>query len=79
LKKKSFVCNDKATLAFSLLKDVMYSTPVLETLDFGKIFIVECDASGLGIGAVLTREGRPLAFEIKQFKGKDLLKSTYEK
>ena len=25
------------------------------------------------------QEGRPLAFEIKQFKGNDMVKSTYEK
>jgi hypothetical protein len=63
LKKKTFLCNDKATLALSLLKDFMYSTPLLETPNFGKTFIVECDALGLGIGAILTQEGRPLAFE----------------
>jgi hypothetical protein len=70
LKKNSFVWNDKDTLAFSLLNYAMYPTPVLATPDFGKKVIVECDASGLGIGAVLTQEGRPLNFERKQFKGK---------
>jgi hypothetical protein len=79
LKKNSFVWNEEATLAFSLLKDVMSSTLVLETPNFGKTFIVECDASRQGIGVVLMQEGRPLAFESKQFKGKDLVKSTYEK
>jgi hypothetical protein len=28
---------------------------------------------------VLRKEGIPLVFESKQFKGKDLVKSTYEK
>jgi hypothetical protein len=79
LKKNSFVWNEEATLAFSLLKYAMSSTPVLATPNFGKTFIVECDASGQGIGAVLMQEGRPLAFESKQFKGKYLVKSTYEK
>jgi hypothetical protein len=40
LKKKSFVWNEEATLAFSLLKHAICSTLVLETPDFGKTFIV---------------------------------------
>jgi hypothetical protein len=53
LKKHSFVWNEEAILAFSLLKDAMSSTPLLAMPYFGKTFIVECDAFGQGIGAVL--------------------------
>jgi len=53
LKKNSFVWNEKATLTFSLLKDAMYSTPVLATPDFEKTFIVKSDTSRQGIGVVL--------------------------
>jgi hypothetical protein len=66
-------------LEFSLLKDAKSFTPVLETPDFGKTFVVECDAYGQGIGAVLMQQWRPLDFESKQLKGKCLVKYTYEK
>ena len=52
LRKDSFTWTFAASKAFQLLKDAMSSPPMLAVLDFTKPFVVECDASGLGIGVV---------------------------
>lgn len=70
---------DEATNAFVKLKSVMTSTPVLALPDFTKTFIIESDACGVGIGAVLMQEGRPIAFTSKPLGPRHMGLSTYEK
>jgi hypothetical protein len=62
LKKDAIQWNDIASDAFARLKQAVTTTHILALLDFNKMFILECDALGLGIGAVLMQEGRPIAF-----------------
>jgi hypothetical protein len=56
----------------------MFTTPILATYYFTKTFIVESDASGHEIGAILMQDERTLSFENIQIKGKNLLKTIYE-
>ena len=79
LKKDAFSWTLEATKAFEHLKEEMCQTPVLATPDFTNTFIVECDASGNGIGVVLMQDERPIAFESRPIKGKFLHNAIYEK
>jgi hypothetical protein len=62
LKKGNFQWTVEAGDAFNLLKQTMTTTPTLAMSNFNDSFIIETDASGDGIGAVLTQQGRPIAF-----------------
>ena len=53
LRKDSFHWNDKALEAFTKLKEAVTQPPVLALPNFSRPFIIECDALGKGLGAVL--------------------------
>lgn len=59
-KKGEFSWSD---IAFQRLKVVMGTCLVLALPDFSQTFVLECDASGEGIGAVLMQGGHPIAYE----------------
>ncbi|KAD2804421.1 hypothetical protein E3N88_37798 [Mikania micrantha] len=61
-KKDGFKWNEEAALAFNKLKQALISTPVLRLPDFSQPFVVECDASGDGVGAILIQEDHPIAY-----------------
>lgn len=48
-------CNDDAKKAFTDLKQALVSAPVMAYPDFSLPFILQCDASSVGIGSVLTQ------------------------
>ena len=79
LKKDAFSSTWEETKAFEHLKEAMCQALVLDTPDFTKTFIVECDALGNGIGVVLMQEERPISFKSHPIKGEYLHKSIYEK
>lgn len=56
LKKNSkFVWNDNCANAFRKIKELLVKAPVLTCPDYSKPFVVQTDASGYGIGGVLTQ------------------------
>jgi hypothetical protein len=52
---------------------------VLTLLDFPRPFVLECDASGVGIGAVLMRGGHPIVFESRKLSETKRLYPIYDK
>lgn len=79
LKKNAFLWNSRAQEAFEVLKKALTEPLVLSMPNFQKEFILECDASGEGVGAVLMQEERPIAYLSQALKGKAKILSTYEK
>ena len=67
----------EAAAAFTTLKQMLTSSPVLRLPDFNLPFTVETDASGTGMGAVLSQQGHPVAYFSKMFPPKLLQASTY--
>jgi len=54
IKGTTFKWSPKAQDAFDAIKSTLTQALILAFPCFGKVFEVECDASGVGIGGVLT-------------------------
>ncbi|KAL9266897.1 Transposon Ty3-I Gag-Pol polyprotein-like protein, partial [Drosera capensis] len=64
-----FVWNNEAEAAFQLLKQRVTEAPVSILPDFNEVFEVHCDASGVGIGGVMSQKGKPISFFSKKLNG----------
>jgi len=62
LKKSQFGWHEEVETAFLAFKQAMTTTPMLAMPNFKDVFTVETDASRDDIGAILTQQGKPVAF-----------------
>ncbi|KAF8077019.1 hypothetical protein N665_1069s0002 [Sinapis alba] len=78
LKKDQFSWNVEAQNAFQRLKTAMTTIPILALPNFDITFIIESDASGVGLGDVLMQNQRPLAYYSQALSDRQRLKYVYE-
>jgi hypothetical protein len=78
-KNGAFIWTEKSQEAFDHMKEVMDTCPMLALLDFTLSFVLECDASGEGISAVLMQGGHPIVFESRKISQLERLYSIYDK
>ncbi|GKB96928.1 putative reverse transcriptase domain-containing protein, partial [Tanacetum coccineum] len=67
-KNVNFVWTETAEAAFQLLKQKFYSAPILSLPEGSENFVVYCDASCKGLGAVLMQKEKLIAYASRQLK-----------
>lgn len=59
-----FVWTPSHESSFTALKEALVSAPVLSLPNFNLPFILETDASNIGVGAVLMQAGHPVSYQL---------------
>ena len=76
--------NAETEIAFQKLKDLLVETPVLGVADPSRSYVLQCDASERGLGAVLSQADRqgdehPIAYASRKLLPRETKYSTIEK
>ena len=78
-KGTQFFWSPDAHQAFTVLKQALLTAPVWAIPDFAKQFVIETDASDVGLGVVLMQDDHPIAYLSKALYPKNQALTTYEK
>lgn len=78
MKSRKFYWTEEATVAFQTITEKLITAPVLILFDFSKPFELHCDASKVCIGAVLSQQGRPIAYHSEKLNGSKMNYITYD-
>jgi hypothetical protein len=74
-----FLWTSDTEVAFQTLKRALITAPVLALPSFTEQFVIETDACDVGIGAVLSQSGHPLAYVSRALGPRNKGLSVYEK
>lgn len=81
--RNKFVWTEDAESALNVLKTALVSAPVLATPDFSQPFMIYCDASDVGVGAVLVQgtgtNERAITYMSQKLSGAQTKYTTTEK
>lgn len=78
-KGKTITHTESFKKAFQTCKDLITNAPILRYPDFNKTFELTTDASNYAIGAVLSQEGKPIAYASRTLNPAETRYSTIEK
>ncbi|WVZ93030.1 hypothetical protein U9M48_039053 [Paspalum notatum var. saurae] len=78
-KRDGFTWSEAAASGFEALQRAITTAPVLQLPDFDRDFVVECDASGPGFGAVLHQGTGVMAFFSKPIAPRHAKLAAYER
>ncbi|GKF42821.1 putative reverse transcriptase domain-containing protein, partial [Tanacetum coccineum] len=73
-----FDWSEKAEAAFQLLKQILCSAPILSLPEGSENFMVYCDASRKGLGAVLMQREKVIAYALGQLKTHEKNYTTHD-
>lgn len=66
---KTFSWSPAAEAAFQLVKSKLTTAPLLDLPDFSLPFELHCDASKVGVGAILSQKGHPVTYFSEKLSG----------